>query len=109
MKRVASYLFNQASFYPLEPPSERVSVDSGLVKEFATLPIVPNILILKSDAKCFAREVKDGSNGCLIINPGSMWENQTSTNGTFSRLIVTPNSDDTTSLNNIIACQIMKI
>ncbi|XP_031640662.1 DNA polymerase alpha subunit B [Contarinia nasturtii] len=109
VKRVASYLFNQASFYPLNPPSEKVSVDSGLVKEFATLSIVPNILILKSDVKCFAREVKDGSNGCLILNPGSMWDNQSSTNGTFSRLVVTPANDDTTSLNNIIACQIMKV
>lgn len=104
---MANNLFNQGSFYPLNPPSEKVSVDSGLLQQFATLPIVPNILILRSDAKCFAREVKDGTNGCLVLNPGPMCEK--STNGTFSRLVVTPATDDTTSLNNIIACQIIKI
>lgn len=110
MKRIANYLFNQASFYPLNPPSDKVSVDSGLAQQFAALPIVPNILILKSDAKCFAREVKDGTNGCLVLNPGSMWDTQTSTNGTFSRLVVTPATYDTVqSLNSIIACQIMKV
>lgn len=107
---MANYLFNQASFYPLNPPSEKVSVDSGLTQQFAALTIVPNILILKSDVKCFAREVKDGTNGCLVVNTGSMCDNQTSANGTFSRLIVTSTSDDdTTSLNNIIACQILKV
>lgn len=109
MKRVANYLFNQASFYPLNPPSEKVSVDSGLTQQFAALPVVPNILILKSDAKCFAREVKDGTNSCLVLNPGSMWDSQTTANGTFSRLIITPATENTVSLNSIIACQIMKV
>lgn len=106
MKRVANHLFNQASFYPLNPPSEKVSVDSGLAQQFAALPMVPNILIQKSNAKCFAREVIN-DRGCLILNPGSMHEN--STQGTFSRLIVTPSADDKASLNSIIGCQIIKI
>lgn len=107
VKRVANYLFNQNSFYPLNPASNKVSVDSGLLQQFGTLPIVPNILIVRSDAKCFAREVKDGTNGCLVLNPGPMCEN--TSNGTFSRLIVTPAADESTSLNNIIACQIVKL
>lgn len=108
MKRVANYLFNQATFYPLDPPSEQVSVDSVLMQQFGTLPIVPNLLILKSQAKCFAREVKwANGHGCLVLNPGLMHEN--SGNGTFSRLVITPNNELGTSLNSIIGCQIMKI
>lgn len=105
---MTNYLLNQASFYPLNPSSDKVSVDSALVQQFAALPIVPNILILKSSAKCFAREVKRlNERGCLVLNPGAMSEN--TTNGTFSRLIVTPSTDDTAALNSIIGCQIIKI
>lgn len=109
VKRVANHLFNQATFYPLNPPSEKVSVDSVLAQQFAALPIVPNLLILKSQAKCFAREVK-WANGrsCLVLNPGSMYEN--SANGTFSRLVITPkDTSSANTLNNIIGCQIIKI
>lgn len=105
---MANQLFQQATFYPLNPPSEKISVDSVLVQQFAALPIVPNLLILKSQAKCFAREVKwaDGRS-CLVLNPGSMYEN--AANGTFGRLVITPNTTSTASLNNIIGCQIIKI
>lgn len=110
VKRVANHLFNQATFYPLNPPSDKVSIDSGLAQQFATLPIVPNILILRSSAKCFAREVKPANNerGCFVLNPGSMCDNN-SAHGTFSRLIITPSSDDATALNSIIGCQIIKV
>lgn len=108
MKRVANHLFQQATFYPLNPPSDKVSVDTVLAQQFAALPIVPNLLILKSQAKCFAREVK-GSDGrsCLVLNPGSMYEN--SANGTFGRLVITPKNDGSAPLNSIIGCQIIKI
>lgn len=108
VKRVANHLFNEGSFYPLNPSSDKLSVDSALTQQFAALSTVPNILILRSAAKCFAREVKrPNERGCLVLNPGSMHDN--STNGTFSRLIVTPSTDDTAALNSIIACQIIKI
>lgn len=108
VKRVANHLFNQATFYPLNPASDKLSVDYNLSQQFAALNIVPNILILKSSAKCFAREVKrPNERGCLVLNPGSMFDNLT--NGTFSRLIVTPSTDNTAPLNSIIACQIIKI
>lgn len=105
---MANHLFNQATFYPLNPPSEKVSVDSVLTQQFAALPIVPNLLILKSQAKCFAREVKwaDGRS-CLVLNPGSMYEN--SANGTFGRLVIAPQNTANAALNNIIGCQIIKI
>lgn len=90
----------------MNPSSEKVSVDIDLTQQFACLPIVPNILILKSSAKCFAREVIN-ERGCLVLNPGSMYEN--SARGTFSRLVVTPSTDEKVSLNSIIGCQIIKI
>lgn len=109
VKRIANHLFIQGTFYPLNPPSDKVSFDSGLAQQFAALPIVPNILILRSSAKCFAREVK-GSNerGCLVINPGSMCDDN-SAHGTFSRLVITPSTDEAMTLNSIIGCQIIKI
>lgn len=53
--RAIKYLFNQRSFYPLNPPSDKISLDSGLTQEFASLMTVPNFLILPSTLRCFIR------------------------------------------------------
>lgn len=55
VKRVVNHLLHQASFYPLNPPSQKLSYDAGLAERFAALPIVPNIFIISSSAKYFTR------------------------------------------------------
>lgn len=55
IKRVANYLFHQSSFYPLYPPSNQVSLDVGLTHKYASLDVVPNILIISSALKPFVR------------------------------------------------------
>lgn len=45
-------------------------------------------------------------NNCLVINPGQLSDD--TARGSFGRVIITPSSE-TKSLNNLIACQIIKI
>lgn len=55
MRRAVNYLFNQGSFYPLNPPSDKTCLDIGLTQNFASLMTIPNVLILPSSMKCFIR------------------------------------------------------
>lgn len=55
VKRAINYLFNEASFYPLNPSSDKICLDSGLAQNFAALPTVPNVLIISSSIKAFIR------------------------------------------------------
>lgn len=55
VRRAINYLFNQASFYPLNPSSDRICLDAGLSQNFAAMPTVPNILIISSSIKAFIR------------------------------------------------------
>lgn len=55
IKRVANYLFHQSSFYPMSPASNQVSLDVGLAQKYASLDVVPNILIISSALKPFVR------------------------------------------------------
>lgn len=55
VKRIVNYMFHQALFYPLNPPLHDLCVDSGLLAKFANLEKIPNLLIVPSDMKYFAR------------------------------------------------------
>ncbi|XP_037943678.1 DNA polymerase alpha subunit B-like, partial [Teleopsis dalmanni] len=104
IKRVVNHLYNQGSFYPLNPPPEdKLCLDSNLTSKFANIEQIPNIIILPSDQKCFIRVV----NGSLAINPGRLADNA---GGTFARLIIAPsaNKDENNFLSNI-GCQVRKV
>lgn len=55
IKRCVNYLFHQKSFYPLNPPSLDVYLDSELAAKYAQLNRVPNMLVVPSDTKQFIR------------------------------------------------------
>lgn len=55
IKRCVNYMFHQKSFYPLNPPSLDVFLDSELAAKYAQLNQVPNMLIVPSETKQFIR------------------------------------------------------
>lgn len=103
-----------------------MSVDSVLLEKFAKLKVVPNIMILPSDLKCYVRvsffvaflsffsiSLKNNFfsqdiHNCLTINPGRVvFDTQGS--GTFARLIINPVKEDDEKLFNFVGCQVVKI
>uniref|UniRef100_A0A182PLF3 DNA polymerase alpha subunit B n=1 Tax=Anopheles epiroticus TaxID=199890 RepID=A0A182PLF3_9DIPT len=114
IKRAYGHLFNQASFYPLNPPPEDVPLDVDMLNEFGRLSRIPNIMICPSALNRYVREI----NGCVCINPGFV--DGHSTDGSFARLIIQPPEIDEQQQpresqsalfpppTSYIACQIVK-
>ncbi|XP_055923799.1 DNA polymerase alpha subunit B [Eupeodes corollae] len=104
IKRAVCYLFNQGSFYPLNPPGDdRLCFDSSLANKYTNIENIPNLMILPGDQKCFLRVV----NGCLAINPGRLADEK---GGTFARFVLYPPSkEEDTSIFSVIACQVRKV
>ncbi|XP_037026973.1 DNA polymerase alpha subunit B [Bradysia coprophila] len=102
IKRCVNYMFHQKSFYPLNPPSLDLFVDSELAAKHGQLNHVPNMLVVPSDTKQFIRDI----NNCLVLNPGRVAP--MSDGGTFARVVVTQ-SEIETPLMNYVACQIIRV
>lgn len=104
IKRAVCHLFNQGSFYPLNPPGDdRMCFDSSLAHKFTNIDLIPNLMILPGDQKCFLRVV----NGCLAINPGRLADEK---GGTFARFVLYPPSkEEDNSIFSVIACQVRKV
>lgn len=126
IRRAVNHLFQQGSFYPLNPPHEDVSIDSELASKFCTLKAVPNVLLLPGDTKCFIRvrwkillfcvirlnvcfnvSPYQDIGGCLVLNPGRLTDKKS--RGTFARLMITPPNHDETNLSNYVVCQVIKV
>lgn len=103
VKRAVNHLFQQASFYPLDPPQLEVGIDSELAAKHAQLRTVPNVLLVPGDLKSFVRDI----GGCLVLNPGRLIAGKV--RGTFARLVITPPGRDETVLANYVACQVVKV
>ncbi|XP_052901958.1 DNA polymerase alpha subunit B [Anopheles moucheti] len=112
IKRAYSHLFNQASFYPLNPPPEDVPLDVDMLNEFGRLTRVPNVMICPSALNRYVREI----NGCVCINPGFV-DGGLSADGSYARLVLQPPEiDNSTAIQQkdnpapgtYIACQIVK-
>lgn len=102
VKRALNALFHQKTFYPLNPSPDEVPIDYDLLNQHGKIDILPNIMIVPSDLKCFIRDI----NSCLCINPGRLSDGNES--GTFARLKINPPSNKDTTLFNYAACQIVK-
>lgn len=55
MSRLASYLLEQQSFYPLYPSDEDVSVDHQLLEQYGMMDVMPHILIVPSTLRYFIK------------------------------------------------------
>jgi len=78
-----------SSYYPLYPSHEALSVDWPTAVYEAKMPDVriPDLLILPSDLKCFAKCVE----GRACINPGRLTKGESG--GTFGRIKMASGGD----------------
>ena len=49
LRRLASHLLQQRSFYPLYPPNDEINLDMEQLENMAGLEVKPDVLILPSD------------------------------------------------------------
>ena len=103
VKRIFNCMFQQKSFYPLQPPDVRI--DGNLLKKFGKIDIV--VMMCPSDLPVFIREV----NHCFCINPGHLTNNQpddTKKFGTFARMVIHPPASPEMVPSNYAVCQVIK-
>ena len=82
LRRLATHLIQQRSFYPLYPPSEEMNIDYEQLERVASLDVQPHVLIVPSDLLHFFKEV----NGCIVMNPQRLTKGEGG--GVFSRVII---------------------
>ncbi|KAJ7373411.1 DNA polymerase alpha subunit B [Desmophyllum pertusum] len=85
--RLVKHILHQHSYYPLHPPVEDVNLDYEQFEKHALLPYNPDILILPSDLRYFAKD----SLGCLCVNPGRLAKGLVG--GTYAKVWVKPSTD----------------
>ncbi|CAG9765601.1 unnamed protein product [Ceutorhynchus assimilis] len=89
MGRLASYLFKQESFYPLEPVSKDLCIDFSLMERNGVMALKPHVMILPSILRFFIKELDD----VLVVNPEKLTKGNSG--GTFARLEISPGASQT--------------
>jgi DNA polymerase alpha subunit B len=85
LKRLATHLLQQRSFYPLYPPNEEMTnVDYEKMESHAQIGVLPHVLVLPSDLMHFYKE----TSGVVAINPGRLTKREGG--GVFARLRIRP-------------------
>ncbi|XP_074630712.1 DNA polymerase alpha subunit B-like [Acropora palmata] len=82
--RLVKHILYQHSYYPLHPPAEDVNIDYERFEKYALLPCNPDILILPSDLRYFAKDTL----GCVCLNPGRLAKGLVG--GTYAKMWVNP-------------------
>ncbi|KAM6562469.1 hypothetical protein CsatB_022467 [Cannabis sativa] len=97
MGRLVNHILGQRSFYPLYPPAEGIPLDFSLAPEALEISSIPDILILPSDMKYFAKVLTLGEGEeqvkSLCINPGRLSKGEGG--GTFVELTYYGNPETT--------------
>ena len=65
LRRLASHLLQQRSFYPLYPPNDEINLDMEQLENMAGLEVKPDVLILPSDLLHF---FKVGHAGFVFVH-----------------------------------------
>jgi len=92
LRRLASHLLQQQSFYPLYPPNEEMNVDLEQLENIGQMPPEqPDVLVLPSDLLHFFKDI----NGCLAVNPQRLSRGESG--GVFARIKVNPPTAATAS------------
>jgi len=82
--RLVKHVLYQHSYYPLHPPAEDVNLDYEKFEKYALLPCNPDVLILPSDLRYFAKDTL----GCLCLNPGRLAKGLVG--GTYAKVWIKP-------------------
>ncbi|XP_068731616.1 DNA polymerase alpha subunit B-like [Montipora capricornis] len=102
--RLVKHILYQHSYYPLHPPAEDVNLDYEQFEKYALLPCNPDILILPSDLRYFAKDTV----GSLCLNPGRLAKGLVG--GTYAKVWInpTPNHLDKSS-SHILPSSLVRV
>jgi len=104
LRRLASHILHQRSFYPLYPPNEEVNLDMDQLENIGTsFDVKPDIMILPSDLLHFFKDIE----GTLAMNPQRLSRGEGG--GVFARLKVTPTENDSDNKKHTISAEIIRI
>ena len=96
MRRLASHLIQQRSFYPLYPPSEEINIDFEQLESLGQIEAQPHILITPSDLNHFFKDIDGG----LVINPSRLTKG--GGGGVFARLAVQPGAKEVKPAKRVV-------
>ena len=103
LRRLATHLIQQRSFYPLYPPSEDVNLDSEQLEAIAQFDQQPHVMILPSDLLHFFKDI----NGGLVMNPQRLSRGEGG--GVFARLKIQGGSDEDNPFAKRVSAEIVRI
>ena len=103
IRRLATHLLQQQSFYPLYPPSEEMNIDFEQLEAMAQLEIQPHIMITPSDLMHFFKDI----NGGLVLNPQRL--SKGAGGGVFARLAVQGTSSGQAKASKQVVGEIVRI
>lgn len=84
LRRIASHLVNQRSYYPLFPPNKSISVDLKQ-QDGWKMPCKPDVLILPSKLAAFCSPILGST---MVLNPGHLTKG--TTGGTYAIMEIHP-------------------
>lgn len=96
IRRLASHLFQQRSFYPLYPPAEDMNIDFEQLEQLGTIDSQPHVLITPSDLMHFFKDI----NGGLVVNPQRL--SKGTGGGVFARLAFQGSSANDKFSKNVV-------
>ncbi|KAJ8673830.1 hypothetical protein QAD02_005092 [Eretmocerus hayati] len=99
LSRLATYVLNQACFYPLYPPAKEINIDTELWEKYAFIREKPHVLILPSDMRYLCKNIND----CTIVNPERLSKR------TFAKMNFKPAVDGLWTGENNVSCEIIKM
>lgn len=103
LRRLASHILHQRSFYPLYPPNEDVNVDYEHLEKHSQLNVQPHVLILPSDLLHFFKDI----NGCLVMNPSRLTKREGG--GVFARMLINPAKSEDQPFAKRVQAEIVRI
>ncbi len=103
LRRLATNVIQQASFYPLLPPAEDVNIDYEKWEAHARMSVRPHLLVLPSDLLHFFKDIDGG----LVMNPGRLAKH--AGGGVFARLLVRPEKEQEEPIISRIRGEIVRV
>jgi len=93
IKRLASHLIQQRSFYPLFPPNEDLlTIDYEKLEAHGQISVRPHVLVLPSDLQHFYKDLGFDGGATLAVNPGRLTKKEGG--GVYARIRIRPRAEE---------------
>ncbi|XP_042294904.1 DNA polymerase alpha subunit B isoform X1 [Sceloporus undulatus] len=101
--RILKHILTQRSYYPLYPPAEEMNIDYEHFYPYASLPVMPDVLVTPSDLKYFIKDILH----CVCVNPGRLTKGHVG--GTYGRLWLQRKASREECQNPCVSAQVVRI